>query len=572
MRQITRSTEFDRIKVLPRRKWEDLDLDKLTELLTEHVKTKQGTMKLRHIQTAALSEMHDENGLFGSISVGYGKSLICYLSPTVLEAKRPLLLIPAKLKTKTERELETYGDHFNIGVIKVISYELLSRDRGQKELLEYAPDLIISDECHRLKNLKAACTKRVKRYMKDNPDTRMIAVSGTITRKSLMDYQHILVWCLKEKAPIPLYWREAMDWSLALDEQLPFGKFRIAPGVLMQFTNQAEYFKHAHNKKEALNEVRRGYKTRLTESPGVIATADSYEGSSLLIKTDVVKQPEIIHEHFDKLRSTWTMPDGKEIVDAVEMWRHAREFGCGFYYRWETPPPKNWRKAQKEWAQFVRSIVAHNRKGIDTEFQVAAAVLRGEYTADEYNNWTAIRGTFKPKTTAVWLSDHVLTLAQKWLDKNKGIVWVEHLAFGEALSKLSGYPFFSGGGKERLTGQIIEDAKGPIIASIAANAEGRNLQSWDKNLIISCTPSAQLFEQLVGRTHRPGQESDEVSVEILLTCREGYDGLNNIISQAQYVENTTGQIQKILYADKDIHSPSDIKDLAKKEGAVWKNN
>jgi len=570
-RGVSRTAEFDRIYKLPRRNWEEQNLEQLTELLTEYVKTPTGIMKLRHIQTVALSELHDHGGLFGSIAVGYGKSLICYLAPTLLEAKRPLLLIPAKLKTKTERELKQYGEHFKFPLPIIMSYELLSRDRGQKEFLQYNPDFIIADECHRLKNERTACTKRVKRHMKDHPETAMVAVSGTITRKSIMDYHHILQWCLKDSAPLPSYWREVKDWSLALDEDLPFGNYRLGAGILLQFCEPKIILEVSKKQADELQSVRLGYKKRLIETPGIVATSDTYTGSSLLIKDHIQKQPEVIHKAFERLRTTWQTPNGEDIMDAVALWRHARELSCGFYYKWKEPAPQNWIEARKDWSKFVRDVIKSNRRGIDTQFQVAAAVARGEYRSEMYDAWNIIKANFSPETEPVWLDLKAMSYVAKWLDANAGIAWVEHVAVGQKLSEITGLPYYGQQGKDSL-GRIIEDAKGPIIASIGSNSEGRNLQQWSKNMIVSCAPSAQLFEQLIGRTHRSGQPADEVSVELFMGCLESWEGFMSVIEQAKYVQNTTGQLQKILYADLDITRPDIIKGFAKAKEYAWKKS
>jgi len=526
-------------------------------------------MKLRHIQTVALSEFHDNDGLFGSIAVGYGKSLISYLAATVVNAERPLLLIPAKLVAKTHRELENYGKHFKLpNNLKVMSYELLSRDRGEKELISYNPDLVVADECHKLKNLKAACTKRVGRYFKENPDTKMLAVSGTITRKSIMDYWHILKWCLKDKAPIPTGWREVKDWSLALDEQIPFGWQRLQPGCLLLLCTAEEQAIATTKPKAGLEFSRLGFRNRLTGSPGVVATSDTFTGSSLYLKCELNHTIEEIQSDFETLRSTWQTPDGVDFMDAMAFWRHCRELSNGFYYRWTNRPPAEWLAARKEWASFVRNIVSHSRKGIDTEFRVAKAVTSGDYVSPEYHTWKAIKDSFEPVTEAVWRSDNVILQVAKWLNNNEGIAWVEHLAFGEKLSQTTGLPFYSQNGMNR-DKQLIEDAKGPIIASIASNSEGRNLQQYNNNLIVSCPPSGSVFEQLIGRTHRSGQTSDEVNFEIMFGCRESLEGFNEAIEQAKYVEATTKQPQKILFADIELCDETKIQQLKKTDWA-WK--
>ncbi|MEI6806500.1 MAG: DEAD/DEAH box helicase family protein, partial [Myxococcaceae bacterium] len=223
-RIVTRSAEFDRVMNLPKR---ELSAD-ASGVLTQKLRTENGTMTLRPIQAQALSELEQCQGLFAPIRVGGGKTLISLLAPVLLQAKRPLLLMPAKLIAKTEAEAKVLGQHWRLGKLKIMSYELLGHERGQKEFLEYAPDFIIADECHKLKNTKAAVTRRVSRYISKNPKTVMLAMSGTITKRSIRDFWHIAKWCLRSNAPVPLNWPEMSLWADALDENVP-ALMRVKP-------------------------------------------------------------------------------------------------------------------------------------------------------------------------------------------------------------------------------------------------------------------------------------------------------------------------------------------------------
>jgi hypothetical protein len=568
-RAVGKSAELSRIIAIPRRHWESENINELTARLTKYLKAPGGEMTLRHIQAVALKECYEQKGLFGPIPVGFGKSLVTFLAPILCEAKRPLLLIPAKLKYKTEREMEKYGLHFKMpSEFKIMSYEMLSRDKGQAELLSYKPDMVLSDECHRLKNLKAACTKRIGRWMKDNPDCIFLGVSGTITRKSIMDYAHLLRWALKDNAPIPSGWRETKEWSLALDENLAFDWERLLPGALMLLGTKEEQDAYHFSAKSRLQLGREVYAKRLTETPGVVSVQGSFEGASLSITHSLFKQPAAVKERFKTLRETWQTPDGVDIMEAPVFWAYARQFSCGFYYKWTSKPPKEWLIARKAWAQFVRKAIVNNRRGLDTEFQIAQAVVRGEYDAPEYLIWKDIKDTFKPQTEAVWISDDFLNYCAEWGQKNTGIIWTEHVAFGEKLSEISGIPYY---GQQGLNAkkEAIEDAKGTIIASIQSNGEGRNLQQWSNNLITSCPPSAATVEQLLGRTHRHGQEADEVCFAIMMKCVEDHEGFLKCMEQAKYVENSTQQKQKILYSDIEYLDPGVLKTLCKSDNAAW---
>ena len=127
------SNELDRVLRLPRRRWEDSP--DLSGDLQAWLRTHWGTMELRQIQAAALQEVHDYNGLFGPIRVGGGKTLISFLAAAVVEAQRPILLIPAKLRDKTRREMRILQEHWNFPRPQIVTYEKLGRV-GAAELLE----------------------------------------------------------------------------------------------------------------------------------------------------------------------------------------------------------------------------------------------------------------------------------------------------------------------------------------------------------------------------------------------------------------------------------------------------
>ena len=566
MRGVSKTADLLRIIDLPRRSLASIDED-LVFLLTDAYKTDTGTMTLRPIQALALSEFHDNQGLLGSMPVGSGKTLVSFLAPVVANSKRPLLLIPAKLANKTIKEFEELAKHWKSVPIKIMNYELLSRERGMQELNDYKPDCIVMDECHRAKNTKAAVTKRLKRYIKQHNPT-VAAISGTITRKSIKDYWHILEWTHGDNKPLPNKWNEMADWSNALDEDvLPWA--RLAPGKLDMLCDEEELAAIAANPKKPLAAIRSAYRRRLGDTPGVITLNTKSVESSLLVEQVLFKHTSsVVLDAFKHLRESWESPDGYAFSQAVDLWRTARQLACGFYYKWDPRPPQEWLDCRREWASFARKILGNNRRGIDSELQLVNACDRGEYSNVELEAWRFTKETFKPNVVPVWLDLSVIEYATKWLTKNKGIVWVEHVSVGEKISEVSGFSYFGESGKSSER-ERIEQARGPIIASISANGEGRNLQAWDKNLVISCPPSGATWEQLLGRTHRQGQESDSVTYQVFISCIELWTGYEKAKRDALYIQDTTGQSQKLLSCDKDEITEDKIKSLIKSKNNAW---
>ncbi len=252
--------------------------------LTDWLKTPQGTMQLRPVQAAALADAHDFGGLLAPQRVGAGKTILSLLVAEVLDAERPLLIIPAKLKRKTEIDIAQLKQHWRFKRPKIVTYEWLGRvqaapmedDKGNVLkpgfLDKLNPDLIVGDEIHKLKNLRAAVTRRVGRYMEAHPETKFIGMSGTITKRSLRDYAHLAEWALGKIAPVPLSWPILSEWADCLDEDIDATN-RLAAGALIQLCNDEE--KKALKNEDPVSVIRRAYRRRLVETPGVVATVET---------------------------------------------------------------------------------------------------------------------------------------------------------------------------------------------------------------------------------------------------------------------------------------------------------
>lgn len=551
-RPISETIEVRRIRDLPRRTWTETSMAQLARELTEVLKTPHGKMALRPVQALALHDIGTVGGLFGPIRVGGGKTLLSLLAPYVLGSTRPLLLLPAALVEKTERERrEKYAEHWLIPRnMRIMSYEMLGRVQAAETLEYWRPDLIVCDESHRLKNKRAACTRRVSRYMKGHPDTKFVAISGTVMTKSLKDFGHILRWALKDGAPVPAHDGELEEWADALDERVnPFR--RPLPGALLTLSPRT---KDADN---ALQGARHAFQERLLSTPGVVATTGEQVACSLYISAKTYDVAPVTETHFKRLRDEMETPDGWAFAEAVEGWRHARELALGLHYRWDPFPPDEWLAARKVWAQFVRRTLSASRT-LDTELQVRLACKKGALDATALDDWARLEPTFTPRSKAVWHDDAALQLCQAWM-REPGIVWCEHTFFAEELSTRTGADYYGSQGLNA-RGQPIEKAsiKKAIIASVAANSTGRNLQAWSRNLITACPTGAAAWEQLLGRTHRDGQEADEVTADVLLGCTEHFDSWTKALAGARAATDTLGDSQKLLIADISFPEPADL--------------
>lgn len=561
-RGVSDSSELSRIVALPKR---ELDVTSpealdLAELISSAYRKKNAPRmpndqkyKLFPIQARCLQELHDY-GLIAPIPVGQGKTLISFLAGAVLDSRRPLLIIPAKLKDKTQEALAFFQQVFDFPLPQLLSYEKLSLVQYKNYLMDYQPDLIVCDEAHKLKNPRGPRAKRLRQYLELYPKTKFVPLSGTLTSRSLNDYAHLAKWALGDMSPLPHQWHFLQEWRDALDVKIAANR-RLAPGALVKLCNpdEGEAFRN-----DPVKTVRQAFARRFLSTPGVVSSnVDPLAARcSLQIDAEIFTVSETTSNHFKKLRGMWETPDGHPFSFPWELWRHARELCSGFYYRWNPRAPNDWLNARKQWAGLCREASQKRHKGFtfETEKDVANGIDDGT-VEDPFNflaDWRAIRGTFIPNTEAVWHDDSAINYVVNWCKENKGIIWVEHQAFGRRLQQELGYRYFQSGGADD-KGPIYKTSEaedGCIIASIASNGEGQDLQhGWSNNLITSVPTTNLVWEQLIGRTHRHGQEADEVKFDVMLGCSESLNGFNQACSDARYQNQTQDAPKKLLLAD-----------------------
>jgi hypothetical protein len=579
------SEELSRVLATPRRPPVDLDGargDALAELMTRRLRrTRLDTCackragrpcinRLKPAQAWALFEAPLAGGLVGAIGVGHGKTGLDLLAPMVFkECKLAVLLIPPGLREQLLRDYEVWSEHFalpslrlgNVGkivpgrpVLHVIPYSQFSR-AGATDLLEnLKPDLIIADEAQKLRHRETATTARVLRYLARNPETRLCVWSGTLTAKSIKDYAHLSAFALKESSPLPLDPQVVEEWALALDPS----DWQAPSGALGRLCEPGEH-------------IYQGYYRRFSHTLGVVATkAGAVDASIYITERKAPTMPAHLREQLDNLRAGWVRPDGEELVDMLQVARSARELASGFFYRWKFPRGEadalilQWLAARKAWHRELREKLRFRREHLDSPLLCSKAAIRATqvppyegdlpvWKAECWAPWVAARDTVQPESEAVWIDDYLARDAAEWATKNRGIVWYEHEAFGRRVAELSGLPMHAGGAgaEERI---LAEDGTRSIIASIHAHGTGRDgLQRvFAAQLVANPPTSGAVWEQLLGRLHRIGQEADEVQSYVYRHTPEIADGIDRAIVQARYIEGTLGTYQKLLAAAYDF--------------------
>lgn len=580
------SPEFRRIQALPRRVLDLANVPDVSELFRRD-KIDCGAfhkpcqicaagVKLRPIQSAMLIEATDQNGGFFPVGVGHGKTLASLLMGSAMSARRTVLLVPPNLLAQLMlHDHPMLARHFNLppllkwnpyngtgtrpadapppnGELYAIAYSMLSSERSTDLLEKLQPDLIVADEMHNLRHKDTARTKRFIRYFQANPGCRFVGMSGTITSRSLRDYAHLIELALRKNSPVPLDWPDLCAWSDALDVDTGRnpGLRTMGPGALTMFCE-------TDPKTGGLEPIRHGYRRRLTETPGVVATQEAACDASLNIQLvhgeKLFHPPPDVVAQIDAFTATWTI-GGQETDSAAHAAKTIRRLLMGFYYRWVWPggqPDVAWLEARNAWNRAVRQKLERSRAGSDSPALLEAMAERGEWNPPEWLNWSTMRHQPGPKTEVVWVSDYMVqAVASVVLGKENrtepSIIWVNDPPLGWALDKI-GIPYFGENSDAELA--LATPKKTPVIAcSIRAHGTGKNLQAWAFNTILYPPPLGATWEQLLGRTHRAGQEADEVTAAVLLNSPYAVQSWESALQDAEYIQATTGQKQKLLYA------------------------
>jgi len=502
-------------------------------------------MRLFPIQSQALYEAYIADGLLGIIGVGHGKTLLSLLLPQLWRSQRPVLLLPPAMVNQFERMRTDYARSFRVARnLRVIPYSRLSNAAGSRLLREAAPDLLIADEAHNLRHKDAARTKRVLRYLNENPECRFCALSGTLTNRSLRDYAHLAKYALRQNCPLPFDYLMLEAWAACVDSdgqptKEDWGKVRpFFQGVM---GGTAELTKLS---------LRQAYRYRLVSTPGVVASQDaSVATSTLYIHPRDMEIPANTKALIDQYYKTWKTPDGEEISDAMQFARVAKYLSAGFFYRWEWGPDGpnlDWLQARARWGREVRRITQRGKENLDSPMLVVNAIeqkrIKDKELLEAWADWKRWKDFPEPPTVPVWFDDYLIQDAIRWAKAQQApcVLWYDSLAVEEAL-RTFGVPTF-GAGSELPRGATT------IAASIAVHGTGKNMQAWSKQLVLTPPSSGAAWEQLLGRMHRSGQAADEVHCTVYQHTAAYQSALRNAQRDAKYIEDSQGNPQKLNYA------------------------
>jgi type III restriction/modification enzyme restriction subunit len=532
--EVRHTVEFERVAALPRRLLTQADAEAWAAALTPILACPGSRAALRPVQAYALAEAAENHGAWLALPVGAGKTLISFLLPRLMNARRPLLVIPATLREKTSADFASYVGAWRAPnpVPRRVSFTELSVESGARLLEDFQPDLIIIDEADELASRDSSAVRRIDRYVVAHPDCAIVPMTGTPSRKSIMGYWHLLCWALRERAPVPMHEGEAEMWAAALDEK-PRGR-RVHPGPLGGTVASA----------------RAWYRARLAQTPGVVIFDGDSCSQPLTVRVRLAPEDPEIDRHFERFMVEQESPGGIPVSDPLSRWRIDAQLGCGVYLRYRVPPPEAWREARRELCRFVRDRIAHSTstsRPLDTELQV----LKRYADHPIVETWQRIKPTFEPETEPVWLSASAVHDVVAWLraDAAPGIVWCGCVELAHAIQAATRLAYYANQGKDQNgNGLHVAPPGRSLIASWHANKKGFNLQAWRRQLIVHPPQSAKWLEQIFGRSHRAGQDRP-VTVDVLATSGGTLDGFEAAIAEARFARDTVGLTQKIIRAE-----------------------
>ena len=537
-RRVVVPTEFDRILDMP--KTAPLGPPGAAAYWSKRLGKGTG-VALRTPQGGALDAIHKYRSAFCSITVGGGKALIALLAGEVCGAKRPLILCPPALVPLMHAEAEKWEPHFKFTTPEIVSYGILST---QKDLLErLRPDLIIADEAHCLRNLNTSRTSRVGEYIDHlNPSAGFVALSGTITNKSLLDHAHLLWWCLRDRTPIPSRrsYQDLHRWAACLDpDGEPTRADRISMIPLVRFAGSFEAVPTRRT-------IRDAYRRRLVSTPGVIATTETSCNASLYLIRHEPPPTPTIKRAIDLLEKEWVLPDGEPVADASLHSRARQQVALGFYYRWEwgsAGEDLEWLNLRRRRNRLIAKVIRGGRvKQADSPRLVEQWSLAGggsRELRETLIEWREIEHRARPQTVAVWLDRSRFDYLDVFLAQQTAptLVWYRSKAV-EAELEARGF-IVHGPGSKPPTG-------GTCAASIGVHGKGQNLQMYANAFIIEPPGGAGVWEQLIGRHHRSRFDFDALHIDYF--SFDAFRRMKKARGEADYIEETQGSKQKLNLA------------------------
>ena len=547
-------------------------------------------------------------GAVGLLGCGHGKTLCAQLAASAAAANprdcgavpaRRLLVLPAALRPQLRADVREWREHYpsmaftsedgGPGSGSWLSYEQLSGPVSSNLLDDLSPDLLVLDEAHMLGNPESARWRRLARYVSTRPSTRVVVLSGTLSARGLREMAHLFHAALRDWSPLP------SDGTLAhlaacvdVGTEPSRDDEGVAARVVGWSVRQGAHAVAAAATGSPREAARWAVFERVRTAPGVAVAHGVAADVSLRISVwSGPTQPPAIVAALTGLRDRWELPDGTELVDALEHHRHARTLALGWYQRWVPGAvDPGWLAARRRWAGEVRRLLLYDVGAsaalLDSPALVARAAAAGRLDARASAAWHAWavadrpRGTTgphpgprvgtpwdmigpfagwpEPPTKVVWLDGGreylgACAAGPAGWESMPSVVWVGSPTAGAALSSSLGAPHYGAGSSQPPDpAPAVPSRPSRIVVSHHVHGKGWNGQGWSRALVVEPPDGPAAWEQLLARQHRPGARRD-VEVVVLAPTPESRVALLATAMAARYARDTLGQPQRLLLAD-----------------------
>ena len=613
--QDKRGHEMDRIVNLPVVPDVDDETQKqMSELL---LLPNSNWEKLQKTQVAAMLAYLMYNGILGAIGVGWGKTFISFKVADLAYQKglrKILLLVPANCIVKTEAEIPELMEETSLNLpihilggkpkakraklmkedkgLFIMSYSQLSLKDTTEMIRSIAPEIIIADEVHELKDINTPKTGRIARYMDEFPYTEFCGMSGTLTDKELHDYAHLSRWASRKNSPLPDNGSELDEWNELLSSSFSEHVRGVTFKPMINWA-RANYPEENFEINEVAS-LRKAFKYRFKTAPCHISSGDADVGISLMLQNTPVNNPaqyvgwNEMNEYMDNVNEFMMNPAGEEIEYALHKFKYLYELTSGFflelYWQDEDTIAKKLKINSNEayerlyrsqehleacqlfWAEQRRWLLENAQDGLDMPSMLEDSMILHKdkevgaelYTRYAYMKSKEFEGLIERAERAHRVCPYKVKAAVDFYKplhkKNTGcLFWVHHHEMGRWLcdefrNQGIEYVYADATKKGELAILNKKNKHLPIIASLSSHGTGKNLQHFSENYFVQFSRSAKTMEQGIGRTHRQGQKADQLIINTNFTTDFDHEMFAATIADSLYITQTQNK-QKLIYAD-----------------------
>jgi hypothetical protein len=514
--------------------------------------------RLRDVQSWALHTLRTHRRAVLAVGVGHGKTLIGYAAARALgiDAARVVVLLPAATRATFVAAGEHFASLFDVpSSLTVLSYEDLSSPDKVGVLRLTRPALIYADEAHKLRNADSIRTKRLFDYLDEFDDCLFVPASGTLFKRSILDAAPLLLRALRDGSPLPSAYTTLQMWASCID--VPRGADYLEDSAAAWFALRELVKAFGDGDRldnvplgERRTKARAAFHARLRSTPGVVITRDSSCDASLYMQPCALDLPVDLTAAAAALDATWTRPDGEELEDSLRVVEAQRQLALGFCLTWDwgaAGRDDEWLTLRREWARALRGYLKSGRAALDSPALVERTLRNGDVAdfpvslTSAWCAWQAVADRAAPVTVPIILSREPMRriVAHVKATMRRGLIWYAHDAEAALLQEC-------GVAVVPLDKDPVPSHDGPQAVSIAAHREGRNFQAhFHENFVLSPPANGESWQQLLARTHRPGQPQDEVWCAYLEHTPEFERAVEQAKKDAVFAEAVSGESQRL---------------------------